>query len=103
MSINFKNNILFRLMSQQSIYRGDLKFKNKLKEVRIASNKYELYMLQYNQLKKELDIREKNKKKMDNVTQLGKQKYKKNQNKIYHLEKYILFLEKKLSRFNYFN
>lgn len=90
-------------MPKQSIYRGDLKFQNKLKEVRIASNKYDVYISQYNQFKKEIDIREKNKKKMDNVTQLGKQKYKKNQNEIYRLEKYILFLEKKLSRFTYLN
>ena len=50
-------------MPQQRIYIGDLKFKNKLKEVRIAGNKYDGYMLQYNQFKKEIDIRKKNKKK----------------------------------------
>lgn len=90
-------------MPQQSIYIGDLKFKNKLKEVRIASNKYDGYKSQYNEFKKEIDNREKNKKKMDNVTQLEKQKYVKNQNEIYRLEKYILFLEKKLSGFSYLN
>ena len=90
-------------MPQQSIYRGDLKFKNKFKEVRIAADKYDRYISQYNQFKKEIDIRENKKKKMDNVTQLGKQKYVKNQNEIYRLEKYILFLEKKLSRFSYLN
>ena len=50
-------------MPKQSIYRGDLKFKNKLKEVRIATNKYNIYKSQYDQFKKEIDIREKNKKK----------------------------------------
>ena len=90
-------------MPKQSIYRGDLKFRNKLKEVRIASNKYDNYKNQYYQLKKEIDIREKNKKKLGNITQLEKIHYKKNQNEIYRLEKYILFLEKKLSRFNYFD
>ena len=90
-------------MPKQSIYRGDLKFKNKLKEVQIATNKYNIYKSQYDQFKKEIDIREKNKKKINNITQVEKQKYKKNQNEIYRLEKYILFLEKKLSRFSYLN
>ena len=90
-------------MPKQSIYRGDLKFKNKLKEVQIATNKYNIYKSQYDQFKKEIDIREKNKKKINNITQVEKQKYKKNQNEIYRLEKYILFLEKKLSKFNYLN
>ena len=54
-------------------------------------------------LKKKLISEKKTKKKINNITQVEKQKYKKNQNEIYRLEKYILFLEKKLSRFSYLN
>ena len=86
-------------MGIQNVYYGDLKFRNKIKEVKKFNEKAEYYSNLLKSNKNELQRRQQMKKNLPCISQLDKLKCKKNQNEIYRIEQYIQFLEKKNIRF----
>lgn len=86
-----------------SIYRGDQKFKNKCKEMTLRENKKNKYLgllseNYYLLLETKSVVKRLQKKEI--LTTMEKQKFKKCQNEVYRLERYCMFLRRKVSRFD---
>lgn len=85
-----------------TVYRGDLKFRNKRKEMKLREGKKKNYIALLSENSNQLTETKSTVKrfqKKERLTTLETQKLKKYQNEVYRLERYCMFLRRKVSRF----